>query len=325
MSPIPEKMKALWLEDGRLCLRSNVSVPRPGSNQALVRVHLAGICATDRHLIKGYYPYTGIPGHEFVGTVIEAPDDRTQIGRRVVGNINISCGVCERCRSGKAGHCADRSVLGIQGWSGAMAPFVCLPLENLVTVPDHVPDKAAVFAEPLAAALQIQRQVRIGAADDILIVGAGSLGQLVARTIALTGGQLEVVARYTSQRGKLEAAGIGWLTEKDVPQERYNLVVEASGSPQGFALAQKALQPTGTLVLKSTFKGQVPVTLSELVVNEVMLIGSRCGPMDQAVAMLAEQRIDPLSLIEGLYTIDQAQEAFRAAAQPGKLKVLVQL
>jgi threonine dehydrogenase-like Zn-dependent dehydrogenase len=161
--------------------------------------------------------------------------------------------------------------------------------------------------------------------DDVLIVGAGSLGQLVARTIALTGSRLDVVARYASQRAKLEDAGIGWLSEQDVPRERYNLVIEASGSPQGFALAQKALQPTGTLVLKSTFKGQVPVTLSELVVNEITLIGSRCGPMDQAVTMLAEQHIDPLSLIEGQYSIDQAREAFSTAAQPGRLKVLVQL
>ncbi len=325
MSLLPETMNALWLEQGRLRLRSDVPVPRPESDQGLVRVHLAGICATDRHLMKGYYPYAGIPGHEFVGTVAAAPGAPHLVGRRVVGNINISCGQCSLCRSGRPGHCRERSVLGIQNWPGAMASYVNLPLKNLVSVPDDVSDQTAVFAEPLAAALQIQRQVRIEPSHDVLVLGAGTLGQLIARTLSLNVNRLKVVARYDAQRHRLESAGIEWLTEPDVLPDRYDYVVEASGSAKGFALAQKALKPGGTMVLKSTFKGQVPVTLSELVVDEISVIGSRCGPMDQAVEMLAKRRIDPLPLIDAQYPLEEGVSAFSAAARPGQLKVLLKM
>ena len=325
MPTIPDTMTALWLEDRRLGLRNDVPVPKPVADQALVRVHMAGICATDRHLIKGYYPYAGIPGHEFVGTVVHAPDDPSRVGQRVVGNINISCGRCLMCRTGLRGHCTDRFVMGICDWAGTMAQYLCLPLSNLVMVPEHVPDEAAVFAEPLAAALQIQKQINIDAYTDTLILGAGTLGQLVARSLIHMGRRLHVVARYEAQRGKLEAAGIDWVAETDVARGRYDLVIEASGSPQGFKLAQEALRPKGTMVLKSTFKGEVPVGLSELVVDEMTLIGSRCGPMDEAMAMLADQQIDPLPLIEESYPLQRGVGAFGAAAQPGKLKVLMRI
>lgn len=325
MNALPEKMTALWLEQGRLRLRRDVPVPEPSTGQGVIRVHLAGICATDRHLIRGYYPYTGIPGHEFVGTIVAAPDAPGHIGRRVVGNINISCGRCLLCRSGRPGHCTDRFVMGIQDWPGAMAPYACLPLQNLVTVPDHVADRAAVFAELLAAALQIQRQIRVRASDDILVIGAGSLGQLIARTLLPVGSRVGVVARYASQRTKLDAAGIDVLSEADVAPGRYDVVVDASGSAQGFTLARTAVKPGGTLVLKSTFKGEVPVPLSELVVDEIRVIGSRCGPMDQAVAALAEGRIDPLPLIDGQFALAQGVEAFDAASQSGRLKVLLHM
>lgn len=325
MNTIPKKMTALWLEEGRLQLRHNVPVPDPSTGQGLIRVHLAGICATDRHLIRGYYPYAGIPGHEFIGTIVAAPEAPGYLGRRVVGNINISCGRCRLCRSGRPAHCGERSVMGIQNWPGAMAPYACLPLQNLVTVPDTVSDATAVFAEPLAAALQIQRQIRVRASDDILVIGAGALGQLIARTLLPVGHRLGVVARYASQRTKLETAGIDVLTETEAAPGCYDVVVDASGSAGGFALARTAVKPGGTLVLKSTFKGEVPVSLAELVVDEITVIGSRCGPMDRAVAALAEGRIDPLPLIDGQFPLEQGVEAFAAASQTGRLKVLLQM
>jgi 2-desacetyl-2-hydroxyethyl bacteriochlorophyllide A dehydrogenase len=320
-----ETMTALWLEQGRLRLRSDVPVPRPVSGQGLIRVDLAGICATDRHLMRGYYPYAGIPGHEFIGTVAAAPDAPHRVGQRVVGDINIACGQCSMCRAGRPGHCFERSVLGIQDWPGAMAAYLCLPLHNLVEVPDAIPDDAAVFAEPLAAALQIQRQVRIDPSHDVLVLGAGTLGQLIARTLSPVVHRLGVVARYESQRRSLESAGIEWLTEQEVPPHRYDCVIEASGSAQGFALAQNVLKPGGTIVLKSTFKGKVPVALSELVVNEISVIGSRCGPMDQAVEMLAARRVDPRPLIDAQYPLEEGVAAFGAAGRPGRLKVLLKM
>jgi threonine dehydrogenase-like Zn-dependent dehydrogenase len=275
--------------------------------------------------MRGYYPYTGIPGHEFVGTVAAAPGAPHLVGRRVVGIINISCGQCSLCRSGRPEHCSERSVLGIQNWPGAMASYLCLPLQNLLPVPDSVPEKAAVFAEPLAAALRIQSQVRIEPSHNVLILGAGTLGQLIARSLSPNVDRLGVVARYASQRHRLESAGIEWLTEQDVLPDRYDFVIEASGSAQGFALARKALKPGGTMVLKSTFKGQVPVTLSELVVDEISVIGSRCGPLDQAIEALTARRIDPLPLIDAQYPLEEGLTAFRTAAKPGQLKVLLKI
>jgi threonine dehydrogenase-like Zn-dependent dehydrogenase len=275
--------------------------------------------------MRGYYPYAGIPGHEFVGTVAAAPGAPQLVGRRVVGVINISCGQCSLCRSGRPEHCSERSVLGIQNWPGAMASYLCLPLQNLVLVPDSIPDNAAVFAEPLAAALQIQRQVRIEPSHNVLILGAGTLGQLIARTLSRIVKRLCVVSRYAAQRDRLESAGIEWLPEQALLPDRYDVVVEASGSTKGFALAQGALKPGGTMVLKSTFKGQVPVTLSELVVDEISVIGSRCGPMDQAVEMLADRGVDPLPLIDAQYRLEEGEAAFNAAARPGQLKVLLKM
>ncbi len=325
MPSIPETMTALWLEQGQLRLRKDIPVPKSDPGYGIVRVHLAGICATDRHLLNGYYPYAGIPGHEFVGSVVAAPDAPYLVGRRVVGGINISCGSCAMCRSGRPGHCHDRFVMGIHNWPGAMAPYVSLPLQNFVPVPDAVPDTAAVFAEPLAAALQIQQQVMIAASDHVLIVGAGTLGQLIARTLAPSLRRLAVVARYASQRQQLDSVGVAWLDETDVLPNQYDFVIEASGAAQGFALAQKALKPGATMVLKSTFKGQVPVTLSELVVDELSVVGSRCGPMDLAVAALAEQRIDPQPLIDARYPLEAGLAAFDAAAEPGRFKVLLEM
>ena len=193
-------MKAVWLEDNTLSYRNDVPSPEPGPQEALVQVSRAGICATDLELVKGYYPFGGIPGHEFVGAIVQAPDRPERVGQRVVGEINISCGVCPTCLAGRKNHCPRRTVMGIVDHHGAFAEYVCLPLVNLVPVPDTVSDETAVFVEPLAAALEIREQIPITATDKVLVLGAGRLGQLIAQSLIPTGCHLKVSARYEKQQ-----------------------------------------------------------------------------------------------------------------------------
>ena len=266
-------MQALSLEDRQIRLRSDLPRPVPGPGEALVRVRLAGICATDLELTRGYHPFRGVPGHELVGEIAVAPDAPGRIGERVVGDINLGCGTCAACRAGRRRHCERREVLGIRGRDGAFAEYLTAPLRNLHPVIDAVPDELAVFCEPLAAALRIQAQRPVVTGERVLLVGAGRLGQLIARALALTGCRLEVVARHARQRALLEAVGVDWVDETDVGKRAYDLVVEASGSPAGFGLARLAVRPGGTLVLKSTYAGDARLDLSSLVVDEVTLLG----------------------------------------------------
>jgi threonine dehydrogenase-like Zn-dependent dehydrogenase len=216
-------MQSLWLENNQLSLRDEPQPAKP--NEAVIRIRKAGICGTDLELVKGYYPFTGIPGHEFVGEVIESPDP-AWVGKRVVGEINLVCGSCEQCRSGRSTHCENRTVLGIVNRDGVFAEFTALPLENLHVVPDEVSDEAAVFTEPLAAALEIQQQVQIHPTDRVLLIGAGRLGQLIAQTLVLTGSDLKVVARHPLQKNLLAGRGIRLIEAEDVQRWRYDLVVE---------------------------------------------------------------------------------------------------
>ena len=278
-------MKALWL-DGDPSLHADIPDPEPCAGEALVRVRLAGICATDLELLRGYAPFRGVLGHEFVGEIAAAVDAPGRVGETVVGEINIACGGCGECLAGRPTHCQQRQVAGIRGHHGAFAEFLCLPLANLHRVPASVPDEAAVFAEPLAAALEIPRQVAIGPDQRVLVVGAGRLGQLIARMLRLSGCALAVVARHARQRALLEAAGIAWIAEDAVPERGLDIVVEATGSPGGFALARRAVRPRGTIVLKSTYQGLLPADFSALVVDEITLIGSRCGPFPAALRLL---------------------------------------
>lgn len=313
-------MNALWLENQTLSLRK---VPRPEkTGEVLIRVRRVGVCGTDLELVRGYYPYCGIPGHEFVGEVVEAPEPGWE-GKRVVGEINVTCGTCEQCRSGRPTHCEKRTVLGIIGRNGAFAEYLTLPVENLHLVPDSVPDEAAVFTEPLAAALEIQQQVQIHPADRVLLIGAGRLGQLIARTLALSGCDLRVVARHALQKSLLKARRIRLISEDDVQPQRWDVVIEATGSPSGFDLARRALRPRGTLVMKSTYKGEMSINFSPFVVDEITLIGSRCGPFAPALRLLEQGKIDPTDLIAAQFPLTEALEAFAQAGQPGMLKVLV--
>jgi threonine dehydrogenase-like Zn-dependent dehydrogenase len=303
-------MRALWLEDRQLRLRGDL--PRPErEGEVLVRVLLAGICSTDIELTRGYYPFTGVPGHEFVGVVD---------GKRVVGEINASCGSCEACRAGRRTHCEKRSVLGIINRNGAFAEYLTLPSENLHVVPDEITDEEAVFTEPLAAALEIQEQVRITPDDRVLVVGNGKLGRLIAQTLALTGCKLTVIGR--SQWGAAALSGAAPVGTP-APHRAFDVAVECTGNPEGFAIARSALRPRGTLVMKSTYAGNLNVNMSSLVVDEITLIGSRCGPFAPALRLLAERKVDVRPLIHATYPLDDALTAFEYAQRPGVLKCII--
>ncbi len=291
-------MKGAWLEDRRLVFRDNLPMPVPENGEALVRVLLAGICNTDIELTHGYYPYAGVPGHEFVGEFE---------GKRVVGEINASCGACDACSHGRRTHCERRTVLGIKDRNGAFAEYLTLPVENLHLVPDGVPNEAAVFTEPLAAALEIQEQVRIGPDDRVLVVGHGKLGRLIAASLALTGCKLTIAGREHGE----------------IAPRSFDVVVECSGNAEGFALARQAVRPRGTIVMKSTYAGDLTFNASALVVDEITLLGSRCGPFAPALQLLAEGKIDPRPMIQARYPLSNVNEAFAHAEQRGVLKILI--
>lgn len=317
-------MQAVWLEDNALSIRTNVPVPRPRAGEALVRVRLAGICGTDLALARGYHPFSGIPGHEFVGEIVEAPEQPQRVGERVVAEINVACRSCKSCLAGRPSHCVRRSVLGISERNGAFAQYLCFPLENLIRVSDEIPDDMAVFVEPLAAALEIQQQIKISPTDHVLVIGAGRLGQLIAQTLSLTGCRLEVAARYTNQRQLLAGRNIDWIDENNVLEGVYDIVVEATGSPGGFAAARRGVRPRGIVVLKSTYENQIRVNFSSLVVDEITVVGSRCGPFLPALRLIENKRVNPAILIEGRYVLKDALKAFGRAAEPGVLKVVLE-
>ena len=319
-------MNGLWLEKKRLSYRSDLPMPEPKPGWACIRLRIAGICSTDLEMVKGYYPFSGIPGHEFVGEVVAVGEagDQDWIGRRVVGEINIVCNACNACLSGRRSHCENRTVLGILNANGAFAEQILLPIENLHAVPESVPDEAAVFTEPVAAALEILEQGAVHPSDRVLLVGAGRLGLLIAQVLALSGCELRVVARRLAPRILLDRWGIPHFTADQAEPGSFDVVVEASGSSEGFELARRSLRPRGTLVLKSTYAGEITINLSSVVVDELTLLGSRCGPFKPALKLLDGRQVDPLPLIAGRYSLAQGKEAFEHAAQPGTLKVLLE-
>lgn len=318
-----DRMQGLWLEEKLITYRDDLPVPKPEAGMALIRLIQAGICATDLEMVRGYYPFTGIPGHEFVGEVVSAPDNEAWIGKRVVGEINLTCGVCTACLAGRSHHCEVRTVLGILGKDGVFAEYFSLPVANLHMVPEAVSDDAAVFTEPLAAALEIQQQVQIQPGMKVLVVGAGRLGILIAQTLGLTGCDLQVVVRREAAACLLADYGIRTIHPADVKEQQADLVVEVTGTPGGFDLSRKAVRPGGTLVLKSTFADRVQVNLSSLVVDEITLVGSRCGPFEPALRLLERGLVDPLPLIAAHYSISEGVAAFDKAAEQGVLKVLL--
>jgi 2-desacetyl-2-hydroxyethyl bacteriochlorophyllide A dehydrogenase len=304
-------------------VRQDLPPPSPGPGEALVQVRLAGICSTDLELVRGYYPFVGIIGHEFVGEVIAAAE-AAPVGARVVGEINAACGSCATCRAGRPRHCPQRTVLGVRGRHGAFAEQLVLPARNLHRVPAHVADEAAVFVEPLAAALRVLEQVPIGRGDRVLLVGAGRLGQLVARVLARTGCTLAVVARHARQRALVTACGCTCVSEEEVAPGEHDVVVEATGVPEGFHLARRAVRPGGTIVLKSTYRGRLELDASSLAVDEITVVGSRCGPFAPALGLLERHELDPRDLVEARYPLAEAAAALRRADQRGVMKVLLE-
>lgn len=315
-------MRGAWLEDGSLRYRSDLPIPECAGD-ALVAIEYAGICGTDLQILNGYVPFVGIPGHEFVGRVTECQSLPALVGRRVVAAINLRCSSCDGSCNSVIEHCANRSAIGIRNANGVFAEFVNIPVENLYVVPEQVPSTEAVFAEPLAAALRILDQVGIGPSQNVLLIGAGRLGQIIARVLATTQCDLSVVARYERQKQLLRKAGINYREESAIQDRSYDVVIEAAGSPSALASAIKAVKPRGKLVLKSTYTGRAEVALPEVVVNEITIIGSRCGPMAAAVRMLAAGKLRLEPLIDSFYKLYDVDAAFARARERGVCKVLL--
>lgn len=350
-----------------------------------MRVRLCGICNTDLELARGYMDFKGVPGHEFVGEVIEvnltdngpslkgenspassgshkkikadSPGDTNSkssikwefsqastgragqtdvagqgeeaersslIGRRVAGEINAACGECDFCQEGVPSHCQNRTVLGILGRDGCMAEYLTLPLENLHVIPDNISDEAAVFVEPLAAAFEILEQVEINKTDRVLVMGDGKLGLLCAMVLSTTGAEVTLLGRHKRKLSHVAPYGVKTLiNEERGASGPYDVVVEATGSAEGFEQAMKLIRPRGVIVLKSTVAEGKPLNLAPTVINEITVVGSRCGPFAPAIEALASGAIDPTPLIEATYSIDNAVKAFEHAGKKGALKMLV--
>jgi len=315
-------MLALRVEKKRLAVK-NVSKPDQ-PDETLVRVLLSGICNTDLEIARGYAGFNGTIGHEFVG-VVEASTDRALVGRRVVGEINAGCGNCDLCRAGDPRHCATRTVLGIHGRDGAHAEFLQLPAVNLLRVPDNIPDEHAVFTEPLAAACGVLERANLNKSDRVAVIGDGKLGLLCAQVIALTGAAVLLIGKHSSKLRIAERRGIEIGNPKLAAKRKqeFDVVVEASGAASGFGLALDLLRPRGQLVLKSTFHGKTELDAARIVVDEISIVGSRCGRFSPALDLLKKAAIDVDSLISEEYPLSNGVHAMRRAGTRGVMKVLL--
>ncbi len=315
-------MRALYF-DGTLQYRPDAPDPTPPPGEALIRTRLIGICNTDLEIVRGYLGFEGILGHEFVGVVARADDAPELVGQRVVGEINAYCGQCPTCRRGDPTHCPHRTTLGIYRRDGTMADYFTLPTNLLYPVPAAIPDEWAVFTEPLAAACEITDRVHVRPTDRVVVLGDGKLGLLVAQVLQLTGCDLLAVGRHPEKLAILERRGIRTQIAGEKIEPGADVVVEATGSPDGFAAARALVRPRGTLVLKSTFHGDVTLALSAVVVDEVTIVGSRCGPFSPALRLLEQQLVDVEPLIHEAFSLADGLTAFERAAAPGVLKVLL--
>jgi threonine dehydrogenase-like Zn-dependent dehydrogenase len=320
-------MKALRIDAGNLQL-SEVPLPAP-DGEAVVRVVKSGICGTDLELIKGYSKFRGTPGHEFVGIVESAPDSLDLVGKRVVGEINAGCGVCELCRSGDPRHCPTRTVLGIVRRDGAHAEYLRLPSRNLFEVPENISDEAAVFTEPVAAATGITERVELKVDDRIAVIGDGKLGILCARALRATtdAKSVSLIGKHHEKLRLAEKGGIETLMADQTDQIKgfFDVVVEASGSQSGFASALDLVKPRGTIVLKSTFHGLPTWEASRVVVNEISVVGSRCGRFAPALDLLSSNQISVEDLISEEFSLTNGVAAFERAGTKGVLKILLSM
>ncbi len=316
-------MHALHWDGNRLHLERHYPIPVAEAGMALVRVRLAGICATDLQIFQGYMGFQGVPGHEFVGEVSAGPP--AWLGKRVVGEINFACGQCPACARGLGRHCPTRRVMGIVQADGSFAEYVTVPVTNLHLVPDSVCDEEAVFVEPLAAACEILEQIHVQPTDEVVVLGDGKLGLLCAQVLHSLGVRLCVVGKHAGKLARLRALGIATEMVTTWRPQPADIVVEATGSTTGLQLAMEIVRPRGTLVLKSTVAGAHTLSLAPLVIHEVTVVGSRCGPFAPALRALQQQRVAVQPLIEASYPLHEGIAAVGHAARPGTLKVLLRL
>lgn len=315
-------MLAVHLENGRIEVRDQPRPHRP-AGFALIRLLCGGICNTDLELQRGYYGFAGTPGHEFVGEVVEA-DSPAWVGRRVVGEINLACGACEWCRRGLGRHCPRRTVLGIVNHPGAFREFLTLPERNLHALPDALPTEHAVFVEPLAAACEILDQVALPCNAEIAVLGDGKLGLLIAMVLNAYGHHVHQFGRHTEKLQIARRAGVAAEVAGDpLPEMAYDWVVDATGSAEGLRQAVRMTRPRGTVILKSTVHGLVGVDTAPVIVNEITLVGSRCGRFEPALDLLSRNLIPVEEMISEQLPLPDAQRAFERAAQKGVLKVLL--
>jgi threonine dehydrogenase-like Zn-dependent dehydrogenase len=314
-------MQALEWDGQSLRLNSAYREPSLDAATALVKVHLAGICSTDLQILKGYMGFRGVPGHEFVGTVREGPRDL--VAKRVVGEINFGCGHCDYCRRDLIRHCPNRSVMGILNADGAFADCVAVPISNLHQVPDTISDEEAVFTEPLAAAFEILTQIQLDPGDEVLVLGDGKLGNLCAQALRLSGAKITALGKHADKLALIKRAGVRTMLLSDWQPRWFDVVVEATGSASGLELALSAARPRGTLILKSTIAGNHQVSLAPIVINEINVIGSRCGPFVDALDALAARQVSVTPLIEKIYLLSDGVAAMQHAALNGAKKVLL--
>jgi threonine dehydrogenase-like Zn-dependent dehydrogenase len=323
-------MRAVILEDG-IRFESEHQKPKPGGNECLIRVTLAGICSTDLELAKGYMGFRGVLGHEFVGVVEDGPADwiRSRRGRRVVSQINCVCATCDMCTSGLSNHCRNRSVIGIVGRDGCFADYVTVPTENVLEVPESLQNEQAVFAEPLAAAIQVTRQYTFDERSRVAVVGTGRLGLLVAQILSRTGCKLTVVGRNPKSLAFCDRLHLQTIHSDDVTGRGKDgtgdrdVVVECTGAAVGLDIATSMVRPRGTIILKSTFAGSDELNLAPIVIHEINLLGSRCGPFDEALRVLQAGEVEVLTMISKTFSPDKAEEAFVQAASPDSIKVIL--
>jgi threonine dehydrogenase-like Zn-dependent dehydrogenase len=324
-------MQALLVHNGRLIYDPDYPRPLPQPGDALIRVRLAGICSTDLELVKGYAGFQGVLGHEFVGEVVEVNPPTEAggekqgewLGRRVVGAINLGCRRCPVCLGEGPEHCPQRTVLGIIQHDGAFADYLTLPLANLIPAPETVADERAVFTEPLAAALRIREQIVVAPSARVAVVGPGRLGLLIGQVLALAGADVTMLGRRPESLELPASLGLVTTLVDEAPDNAFDVVVEATGNDAGLAHSLRLVRPLGTLVLKSTFHGRAQVDLTKLVVGEITVVGSRCGPFAPALRLLEQGAVEVEATIEAEYRLCDGLEAFAHASRPGARKILL--
>jgi threonine dehydrogenase-like Zn-dependent dehydrogenase len=318
-------MRALVFENG-LSFQNDRKEPRREEGECLIKVRQAGVCATDLEIVRGYMGFKGILGHEFVGEVVESPAAKQWLGKRVVGEINVVCGHCDLCLSGLSNHCRNRTVLGILNRDGAFADYVRLPAINLHEVPADLEDDAAVFVEPLAAAFQVIKQVNLDGKKWVTVLGDGRLGLLCAQVLRNAGCPVRVIGKHADKMRLCDQWGIRSRAAKDIsPRHDQDVVVDCTGSAAGLEMAMQLVRPRGTIVLKSTVADGKALNLAPLVIDEINVVGSRCGPFREAIKALSEKSIDVTSMIHRRMKIEQGVEAMELATKPGVLKVLLSM